>query len=89
MEGNKTRASVSKRKLEAGVLKVKRAEANLGKWEVTAENLAEKITKQFGVEIAPEAIDVKSPLRQYGTHTVPVQLSDALRVDLRVQVEKR
>ena len=54
---------------------------------ITANDIAEAIQREKGIEVDKRKIELREPLRSLGTHTVPVRLAAELVPSLTVIVE--
>jgi len=73
--------------LESKSISMKRQEGN--KWEINPEVLAVQVRKQLGLEVPAERILLGLPIVSYGTHEVPIALSQEAVSFLNVSVARR
>ena len=66
---------------------LKRQEGN--KWEVNPEVIAVQVKKQLGLEVPEERILLGMPIVSFGSHEVPIALSQDVLTYLNVSVVKR
>lgn len=55
---------------------------------VTAQQIAEAITRQLGVEVDRRRIELEAPIRTLGTHPVRVRLGPEITARVQVVVER-
>lgn len=55
---------------------------------ITAQQIAEAIAQQLGVEVDRRRIELEAPIRTLGTHSVKVRLGPAIAAQVQVVVER-
>ena len=55
---------------------------------ITAQDIADKIKKVFGIEIDRKRIDLESPIKKLGQYRIVVKLYKDIQAELKVKVEK-
>ena len=55
---------------------------------ITAQDIADKIKKVFGIEIDRKRIDLESPIKKLGQYRIVVKLYKDIQAELKVRVEK-
>jgi large subunit ribosomal protein L9 len=53
---------------------------------VTAKEISQALHDQHSIELKPENISLKTPLKTLGKHSVPVQLSETVNASVAVQI---
>ena len=67
---------------------IKRQEGN--QWEVTKDNIVEKLKKQKRIDLASSTLTLREPIKeQYGSFIIPVTLEGGVTSELKVNVVKR
>lgn len=68
--------------------KARAAESNKLFGSITASDIAHAIEMQTGYEIGKRQVDLEHPIRELGTHRVPVRLMSGVEPEVTVVVER-
>jgi large subunit ribosomal protein L9 len=55
---------------------------------ITAQDIADKIKKVFGIEIDRKRVNLESPIKKLGQYRIVVKLYKDIQAELKVKVEK-